>query len=282
MKNRNITGYLVPKAVVNYIDERNYFGWKLRGERAVRFAGIKNGDAVLDLCCGPGMVTKVISNAVGSGGKVVGIDISKDFIDYANKFCNKGNVSFITGNVEKLDEIIEKQKFDAAIILASWFWIKEKNKLCAQVKKLLKPVGRFVISISSDNLNDAKTRKFYWVYRKKLKDVVLETYPLTDLSYFDKLPVLDDGFVNETKLLINGSGFKLKSQHEVERVLTLKDKLFTYNNPARTEWVGKFPPHKRLSIIKRAFKKTVDEIDDLSVIKRHTYYLVFVPCRKIK
>jgi len=274
MKDRK-TGYIVPEAVTHYIDERNHFGWRLRGERAVKFAGIKEGDSVLDLCCGPGMVTKVISEAVGPDGKVVGIDISRDFIKYAKTFCGESNAFFITGNVENLNKHLRNQKFDSAIILASWFWIKNKERLCGQVKNYLKPDGRFLVNISSDNLSDPKTRDFYWTYRAKLKDVILETSPLTDLSYFDNLPVVDSNFVDGIVTLVNGCGFCLQSQNEVGRLLTLEDKLFTYNNPARTEWVGNYSPDIRLAIIRQALNETANEISGFGAIKRHTYYLLF-------
>jgi ubiquinone/menaquinone biosynthesis C-methylase UbiE len=274
MKDR-INGYCVPDAVTNYIDERNHSGWGSRGERVVEFAGIKEGDSVLDLCCGPGMVTKVIREAVGSNGRVVGIDTSEDFIKYAQTFCNENNVSFKTGNVEELGRLIKKQKFDVAILPASWLWIKNKEKLCTQVRKSLKPDGKFVLSLSGDNLDDEKTRKFYWKYRGNLKKAVLEVSPSTDLLYFNYLPVMNNNFVGGVIAQVANCGFGFLSQHEVQRDLTLEDKLFTYNNPARTEWVGDFISNVRLMIIKRALDKTASEVGNSCVIKRHTYYLVF-------
>lgn len=269
------SGYNVSEAVRGYIEERNHFGWRLRGERAVKFAQIKEGDSVLDLCCGPGMVAKVISETVGVGGKVVGIDMSQDFINYAKSFCDGNNTSFIADDIKNINMHLADQLFDSAIILASWFWIEDKVSLCEQVKDHLKPDGKFLISISSDNLNDNKTAEFYWKYRENLKNEVLKVSPSTNLSYFDKLPVVDRKFITETVALVNGHGFRLRSENEVERFLTAEDKLYTYNNPARTEWVGNFSPDQRLEIIRKAISNTVATIPNLSVIKRHTYYLTF-------
>ncbi|MDP3994485.1 MAG: class I SAM-dependent methyltransferase [bacterium] len=269
------TGYTTSDAVAKYINERNHFGWRLRGERAVKFAEIKKGDFVLDLCCGPGMVTKVISEVVGLDGKVVGVDISDEFIKYARELCHEENTSFIVGGVEDLSMLVGDRKFDSVVLLASWFWIKNTEKLSTGVKNCLKPDGRFVISLSSDNLNDSKTREFYWTYRENLKETVSNISPSTDLSYFDNLPVMDNSFINGVVSQVAGCGFCLQSQNEVERQLTLEEKLFIYNNPARTEWVGEFPPGKRLQIIKQALRKTASEVGDSIVIKRHTYYLVF-------
>ena len=126
--------YKNPDAVTYYIKEREYFGWRPRGERAVKFAEIKPGDYVLDLCCGPGMVSKVIREFVGDKGKVIGIDISPKFIKYANQLCNYPNVSFFKGNVENFDTYTHAEKFDAIVLLASWYWIKNKDQLLKKIK----------------------------------------------------------------------------------------------------------------------------------------------------
>ncbi len=267
--------YKSSKAVDEYIKERERFGWRLRGERAVVFGEIKTGDTVLDLCCGPGLVAKVVKETVGDSGKVVGIDISEDFVKHAQEFCGGVNTVFKTGNVENLDQIVEDQRFDAVLLLASWLWIEDKKKLLDQVKSHLKPDGKFVLSLSSDNLDDQKTNEFYWKYRENLKKQICEAFPKTNLSYFDNLPVINKDFIDAVTNQVSQCGYRLKSNYEVERVLSLDDKIFIYENPARTEWVGDFPPETRLSIIKKALNDTAGEIEDLRFIKRHTHYLVF-------
>ena len=86
---------------------------------------------------------------------------------------------------------------------------------------------------------------------------------------------MNNNFVGGVIAQVANCGFGFLSQHEVQRDLTLEDKLFTYNNPARTEWVGDFISNVRLMIIKRALDKTASEVGNSCVIKRHTYYLVF-------
>lgn len=268
-------GYKTLSSVKSYIDERLHFGYELRGQRVIKFGGIKKGDSVLDLCCGAGMVSKTIRKTIGSSGKIVGIDISSDFINYAKQFCNYKNCSFMVGDVENLDKLLDKQKFDVVILLASWFWIKDMRGLCRQIKKHLNLGGKFIPSISSDNLDDETTKKFYWVFRDNLKKQVLKVSPGEDLSYFEKLPVIDRKFVNQAINLVSSCGFRLLSENEGGRDLDFKGKLYTYKTPARTEWVGNFPPQVRYKIIKNALNETKKVMGDSIMIKKHTYYLTF-------
>lgn len=45
---------------------------------AVSWSGAKAGDTVLDLCCGSGDLAFLLSDKVGSNGKVLGLDFSKE------------------------------------------------------------------------------------------------------------------------------------------------------------------------------------------------------------
>ncbi len=46
---------------------------------------LKPGERVIDIGCGPGFLCKSMAAAVGPTGRVVGIDISEDLIDFATK-----------------------------------------------------------------------------------------------------------------------------------------------------------------------------------------------------
>lgn len=45
---------------------------------AVSWSGAKRGDDVLDLCCGSGDLAFLLSERVGSDGKVIGFDFSRE------------------------------------------------------------------------------------------------------------------------------------------------------------------------------------------------------------
>ncbi|MDD5043296.1 MAG: class I SAM-dependent methyltransferase [Patescibacteria group bacterium] len=261
-----------------YIKDRQRFGWRNRGERVVKFTPIKEGWTVLDLCCGPGFTAKVIREQIGKEGEIVGIDNSKLFIKYARKFCSFKNAKFKHGDVQSLNKLIGIRKFDVVLLLASWLWIKNKKALLKKIERALGPDGRFVLSLTSDNLLHKKTRKFYWQFRKNLKEAIENQYPDINHRYLDDLPNLNAKYLKEAISLIKKAGFNHLNIYEVKRNFTKNDKLFTYKNSARTEWLRGLLPKDRFKIIKKALIKTFSDLK-LSAIQRHTYYIVF---KKIK
>lgn len=267
------TTYQNQNAVRYYIKEREKFDYRKRGERVIKFADIKLRDYVLDLCCGPGYVAKVIREKIGNEGKLVGVDSSSAFINYAKRICSYENVKFKRGNVENLTKYIGNEKFDFAILLASWDWIKNKNKLFSEIKKALKPSGKFVFSISGDNLYHAATREFFLRFRTNLKNSITKMFPKINLSYIDRGVIIDKKFLNRCVSQVEKKGFRVVSINEVKRLFTARDKLYLYKNPARTEWVGRFKPEERFKIIQKALPKTFKELN-LKPIERHTYYVV--------
>ena len=79
--------------------------------------GIKSGN-LLDLYCGNGRISIYMAKR---GFRAVGVDISKDFVDDANRKAKKhgvsGRVTFLEGDVRKLKEVVgsNSKPFDAVI-----------------------------------------------------------------------------------------------------------------------------------------------------------------------
>src|SRR5258708_826173 len=67
----------------------------------VKFAGIKPGQAVLDVACGPGTATVLAARAVGPAGKVVGVDLSPGMLEAAGE--RLGTIELREMNAEALD-----------------------------------------------------------------------------------------------------------------------------------------------------------------------------------
>jgi 23S rRNA (uridine2552-2'-O)-methyltransferase len=77
-----------------------------------KYSLIKKGDTVLDAGCAPGGWLEVLSEIVGKGGKVVGVDL----LDVKN--IKAQNISFIKGDLRDtniIEKILEFQPFDAVV-----------------------------------------------------------------------------------------------------------------------------------------------------------------------
>ncbi len=96
----------------------------------------KNGEFILDFGCGTGYLTH---NIAISGAEVVGIDNAPTMIEQARK--NYPNLKFEVTDGTNLHFI---EQFDAIFSNAVLHWIKEPEKVIANIWRALKPGGRFV------------------------------------------------------------------------------------------------------------------------------------------
>lgn len=101
-----------------------------------------SGMTILDLGCGSGGLSKLLSDA---GAKyVLGTDISKNMISEANKTAIKGKLEFKVMAMEEIDQI--HKKFDMVVSSLAFHYVKDFEKLAKDISNLLKPNGLLVFS----------------------------------------------------------------------------------------------------------------------------------------
>lgn len=96
----------------------------------------QTGEDILDLGCGTGHLTYRITS---SGAQVVGIDQSCSMIEQASR--SYPDLNFAVADAKAL-EITEQ--FDAVFSNAVLHWIKPPENVISEIKRVLKPGGRFV------------------------------------------------------------------------------------------------------------------------------------------
>lgn len=86
-------------------------------ERMLRAAGIGPGMHVLDIGCGAGDVSFLVSELVGPEGSVVGIDLDGDVVRFANeRRAARGITNVVFREVNALDGAVHFERlFDAAV-----------------------------------------------------------------------------------------------------------------------------------------------------------------------
>jgi ubiquinone/menaquinone biosynthesis C-methylase UbiE len=103
--------------------------------RALKLAGLKEGDTVLDLCCGSGLSFAPAQKLIGSKGKIIAVDINDKMLDLARKRAMKNgwnNITFINSDIEKLDI---SATIDIALFALCWYdkevcanWVRHISK----------------------------------------------------------------------------------------------------------------------------------------------------------
>jgi ubiquinone/menaquinone biosynthesis C-methylase UbiE len=114
--------------------------------RTIKLARLQPGEAVLDVGCGPGDLTRRAARKVGAEGRAVGIDASPEMIAEARKnAARKGReVDFRVAAIEDLP--FDDGEFD--VVLSS-FMLHHlpgdlKDRGLAEVRRVLKPGGRLL------------------------------------------------------------------------------------------------------------------------------------------
>ena len=121
-------------------------------KKLIELVKINKNNAVLDVACGTGVVTKQIQKKVGNLGYVVGVDTSTTAIKIAKKWNNKNkNLDFINIDAENFSF---SKKFDIITCQYALFFFPNAQKALKNMKNNLKKSGKIGISVhgSKDNV----------------------------------------------------------------------------------------------------------------------------------
>ena len=111
------------------------------------YAGIREGDTVIDLGSGAGNDCFIASRLVGSEGSVIGVDMTPEMIFRARANVEKlgyTNVSFRLGEIENLP--VTTGKADVIISNCVINLVPDKSAAFHEILRVLKPGGYFCIS----------------------------------------------------------------------------------------------------------------------------------------
>lgn len=111
------------------------------------FLDLQPGETVLDLGSGGGLDCFIAAKQVGPKGKVIGIDMTPEMVELAQKNAAEGkyaNVEFRQGMIEELP--IEDKSVDVIISNCVMNLLVNKKRGFSEARRVLKPGGRMSIS----------------------------------------------------------------------------------------------------------------------------------------
>ena len=107
---------------------------------------LKPGMVVADIGTGTGYMLPFLSEAVGSGGRVLGEDIFPDFLEKAKTNAKEhklGNVEFVQG--AEIDPSLPENGVDLALALDTYHHWNYPEKMLAALHRELRDGGRLVL-----------------------------------------------------------------------------------------------------------------------------------------
>lgn len=122
-------------------DDKHSFVWKM-AEGLLELLAAQPGEKILDIGCGTGHLTAKIA---ASGALVTGVDRSPEMVRQAREAYP--GIRFEVGDAM---EIPLDDEFDAAFSNATLHWIKEPERVAAEIARLLRPGGRFVVEFGGE------------------------------------------------------------------------------------------------------------------------------------
>jgi ubiquinone/menaquinone biosynthesis C-methylase UbiE len=130
------------------------------------FVGVRDADRVLDAGCGTGSLAATLA-AVTKASKIVGLDPSSGFIEYARSKNDDPRVSFEVGDAQRLP--FPGASFDRCMALLAVDYIQDARKAALEMHRVTKKAG-IVATAMWDRSRDNKMENCFW-------DAALEVDP---------------------------------------------------------------------------------------------------------
>lgn len=127
----------------------------------VQTLGLRAGDSVLDLGCGPGLYA---SRLARYGLQVTGVDFSQNSLDYALQAARQERLA-ITYRCQNYLHLEDEALYDVALLIYGDFCPlapEQRARLLANVRRALKPGGHFVLDVSTPVLHQRQGLKNGW------------------------------------------------------------------------------------------------------------------------
>ena len=117
-------------------------------EQLVDAAGISEGQSVLDVGCGSGIVARTAARRVGPKGSVAGADLNEGMLEEARMRAAAFNLPTITWHRNEGAELpFVNGSFDAVLCQQGLQFMPERPAVMTEIARVLKPGGTAALSV---------------------------------------------------------------------------------------------------------------------------------------
>lgn len=116
-------------------------------EYLIELAGLGTGERVLDVACGTGIVARRAAQRVGSGGRVVGLDINEGMLEVARKVSSEAYPAIEWQQGDANDMPLLDGAFDAVFCQQALQFFPDRLAALREMHRVLAPNGRLTLSV---------------------------------------------------------------------------------------------------------------------------------------
>jgi ubiquinone/menaquinone biosynthesis C-methylase UbiE len=121
-------------------------------ERLIADVGVAEGDRVIDIACGTGVVARIAAVAAGEDGAVTGVDLGQPMLDVARARPGRADaapIKYVQGSADALP--VEDASFDVATCHHGLQFFPDRLAALRDARRVLRPGGRIGIGCWSAN-----------------------------------------------------------------------------------------------------------------------------------
>lgn len=151
------------------ISFRRHKAWR---QDTMRCMNVKRGQTALDVCCGTGDWAIAMAGAVGTEGRVYGLDFSRNMLKIAAEkvtALNLGQLELVHGNAMELP--FDDDTFDHVTIGFGLRNVPDYMQVLKEMRRVAKPGGK-VVCLETSQPTIPVFRQFYYAYFRYIMPVL--------------------------------------------------------------------------------------------------------------
>jgi ubiquinone/menaquinone biosynthesis C-methylase UbiE len=116
-------------------------------EQLLDMAGVGEGERVLDVACGTGIVTRRAAERAGAGGHVIGVDVNDGMVDFAATMAKDapGVVEWRTADAAAMP--LPSGTFDVVCCQQGLQFFSDRSAALKEMLRMLAPGGRLALAV---------------------------------------------------------------------------------------------------------------------------------------
>ena len=136
---------------------------------------LQSGSRVADLGAGTGAFAIAAAKAVGEAGKIYAVEVQKGLLERLKseaRAARAPNVEVLWGDIERVQGThLKDASVDACIASNVLFQVEDKDGFVAEVKRILRPNGKFLLIDWSDSFGNIGPHKDHVVTENAAREL---------------------------------------------------------------------------------------------------------------